>query len=56
MVLPTGFEPVTLGFRDRSSAAELKAARWIISAKNSVLASNCITLQMNARRSQELRG
>lgn len=33
MVQPAGFEPATLGFRDRSSTAELKAALGCSHAK-----------------------
>lgn len=64
MVLPTGFEPVTLGFRDRSSTAELKAAHGVLSIKlqaktpeprAQIETHECDPIEREARR-KELRG
>ncbi len=52
MVLPVGFEPTTLGFRDRSSAAELKAAHGETKRKLRDLASKDGT-HVSARQCNE---
>ena len=52
MVLPVGFEPTTLGFRDRSSAAELKAAhgkQTETPGPRVQTETHCNAVQLNAR-------